>query len=160
MMGQTLGGDAQTSVAVHDLPGQIVVQQVRGPGLNPRVSGEGGGSETVTLAGQQLGAHGHAFAVTSAVASTGTPSGSVTLGAAVGDAPYTTAPSGNPLAMSPASTPPDGGSQPHDHLMPTLAVHVFIATSVISPSRGCRAFRLCPGLHLTEPVTAAHNHFP
>src|SRR3546814_7630392 len=89
LLGTTYGGDGQTSFAVPDLRGQVPLHQGKGPGLTPRVIGEGGGSETVTLAVQQLGAHGHAFAVTSAVASTGTPSGSVTLGAAVGDAPYT-----------------------------------------------------------------------
>src|SRR3546814_9421642 len=64
---------------------------------------------------------------------------------------YTTAPSGNPLAMSPASTTPAGGSQPHDNLMPTLAVQFCIATSGIFPSRGWRAFRRCKGLIMTEP---------
>src|SRR3546814_1912750 len=75
LLGTTYGGDGQTSFAVPDLRGQVPLHQGKGPGLTPRVIGEGGGSETVTLAVQQLGAHGHAFAVTSAVASTGTPSG-------------------------------------------------------------------------------------
>src|SRR3546814_5333321 len=82
LLGTTYGGDGQTSFAVPDLRGQVPLHQGKGPGLTPRVIGEGGGSETVTLAVQQLGAHGHAFAVTSAVASTGTPSGSVKIGRA------------------------------------------------------------------------------
>src|SRR3546814_15729521 len=113
-----------------------------------------GGGETGTLSGQQLGADGQAFAFTSAVASTGTPSGSVTLGAAVGDAPYPTAPSGNPLALSPASTTPAGGSPQTDNMRTTLGVQFWIANNRMFPYIGWRLFRPCNGLIMANPFTA------
>src|SRR3546814_16236455 len=71
LLGTTYGGDGQTRFAVPDLRGQVPLPQGKGPGLTPRVIGEGGGSETVTLAVPQLAANAHAFAVTSAVPTPG-----------------------------------------------------------------------------------------
>jgi len=135
LVGTTYGGDGQTTFAVPDLRGQVPLHQGRGPGLTPRVIGERGGSEAVTLTVQQLGPHGHAFAATSTNANTGTPSGTVTLGATTSNTLYTTAPDDSPQALSPASTLPAGGSQPHGNVMPTLAVQFCIATAGIFPSQ-------------------------
>lgn len=135
LLGTTYGGDGQTTFGVPDLQGQIPLHQGTGPGLSSRVLGEGGGTEMVTLTAQQLAAHEHAFTATNAGADSKTPSASVQLGAVSGDALYTSDPQGTPLAMSPASTLPAGGSQPHDNLMPTMAVQFCIALDGIYPSQ-------------------------
>lgn len=135
LLGTTYGGDGQNTFALPDLRGQVPLHRGSGPGLTPRTLGERGGSEAVTLTVDQLGAHGHGFTATTAPASTSTPSSSVMPGAVTGDALYTTAPSGAPFALSSASTFPVGGSQPHDNLMPTLAVQFCIAVQGVFPSQ-------------------------
>ena len=135
LIGTTYGGDGQNTFGLPDLCGQVPLHHGSGPGLSPRTIGEHGGSETVTLTAGQLASHGHDLTATTTRAATTTPSTSVGLGAPASDTLYTAAPAGNPFVMSEASTLPAGGSQPHDNLMPTLAVQFCIAVEGVFPSQ-------------------------
>lgn len=63
LLGTTFGGDGQTTFALPDLRGRIIVHPGSGPGLSPVQWGENGGHETVTLTTNQLPSHNHAASV-------------------------------------------------------------------------------------------------
>jgi microcystin-dependent protein len=136
LIGTTFGGDGQTTFAVPDLRGRLPIHAGTGNGLNTYVLGQIGGTETVTLTSGQLPAHTHAAVATSGAASTGTPGASMELGAISGDTMYTSDVSGlTPYAAAATMIGPTGGNQPHDNLMPTLAVRFCIALNGIWPSQ-------------------------
>lgn len=134
LLGTTYGGDGQTTFALPDLRGQVPLHNGTGPGLTPRVIGEAGGSENVTLLSGQLPAHSHPFSATSLSATATAPGSTVELGAIAGDTMYVTDLTGTTaVEMSPSSTSAAGGTQPHDNLMPTLTVQYCIASEGIFP---------------------------
>jgi microcystin-dependent protein len=134
LIGTTYGGDGQTTFALPDLRGQVPLHNGTGPGRTPRVIGESGGSENVTLVPGQLPAHSHSFSATSLSATATAPGSTVEPGAIAGDTMYVTDLTGaTAVAMSPSSVSAAGGSQPHDNLMPTLTVQFCIAWAGIFP---------------------------
>lgn len=133
LLGTTYGGDGQNTFALPDLRGQLPLHNGSGPGLTPRIQGEGGGSETVTLLPTQIPQHSHAFSATSLTATGTLPSTTVELGAASGDTLYATDLGVATLSLAPGSTTSSGGSQPHDNTMPTLTVQYCIALEGIYP---------------------------
>ncbi|MGB3181823.1 MAG: tail fiber protein [Cyclobacteriaceae bacterium] len=64
LIGTEYGGDGRTTFGLPDLRGRVIVGEGRGPGLAPRILGQKGGIETVTLDVNELPSHNHA-AVTS-----------------------------------------------------------------------------------------------
>lgn len=136
LIGNTFGGDGQSTFAVPDLRGRLPVHRGTGQGLSLYVLGQMAGTETVALATANLPAHTHTVVATSALASTGAPSGTAELGAISGDTMYTSDITGltaHPAAANMISTV--GGSQAHDNTMPTLAVRFCIALAGVYPSR-------------------------
>lgn len=134
LIGTTYGGDGQNTFAVPDLRGRVPVHAGTGPGLSTYVLGQMAGSENVTLTADQLGAHTHTMAVTSAPDSTGTPVASVELGALSGDVLYTGDISGvAALPIAGTMIGPAGGNQPHDNTMPTLTVRFCISLVGVYP---------------------------
>lgn len=135
LIGTTYGGDGQTTFAVPDLRGRLPIHQGQGPGLSNYVIGQRAGTETVTVLPTQMPAHTHTVVATNAAATTGTPGNTVLPGAVSGQTMYVTDTSGGmPFNLSPQSTTPAGGSQPHENCMPTLTVQFCIATQGIFPS--------------------------
>jgi Microcystin-dependent protein len=136
LIGTTFGGDGVTTFGVPDLRGRLPVHMGTGAGLGTYSLGEMAGTETVTLTSAQMPAHTHVAAATNAVASTGTPSGGVELGAINNDTMYTSDITGlTPYQAVSTMIGPAGGNQPHDNTMPTLAVHFCIALNGIWPSQ-------------------------
>lgn len=136
LIGTTFGGDGASTFGVPDLRGRLPVHRGSGLGLSPYVLGQMAGTETVTLLTANLPQHSHTAVVTNGVASTGTPSGTVELGAISGDSMYTSDITG--LTPHPAAATMigvAGGSQPHDNTMPTLTVRFCIALNGIFPSQ-------------------------
>ncbi|MDE2155997.1 MAG: phage tail protein [Xanthomonadaceae bacterium] len=137
LLGTTYGGDGTSTFAVPDLRGQLPVHMGAGPGLSPRVLGQAGGSENVTLMPANLPPHTHTWAATSADANANAPSAAVELGTVSGDTMYTTDVAGlQGFALNAASIANTGGSQPHENTMPTLAASFCIAWEGIYPSQG------------------------
>lgn len=135
LLGTTYGGDGQTSFALPDLRGRVPVHQGAGPGLSPRVMGQAGGTEQVTLISPQLPAHTHTLQVTASSASATVPASTLQLGALSDDAMYLAdLSSAAPIQLSAASIEASGGNQPHDNLMPTQTVSYCMAWAGIYPS--------------------------
>jgi microcystin-dependent protein len=94
--------------------------------------GQVGGSETVTLTTQQVPAHGHPVAVSTAAGNQSSPAGNVLADSATvalynGNAPN--------QSLAGQTVQPTGGGQPHDNMQPFLAINFIIALFGIFPSQ-------------------------
>lgn len=135
LIGTVFGGDGVNTFGVPDMRGRVPVEQGQGAGLTARVMGQYVGTETVTLLSGQLPTHNHACAATNTAGSTVTPGNSVTFGAIASDTMYTSDLTGlTAYPLAPLAIGPQGGSQPHNNLMPTLSVPFCIATLGIYPT--------------------------
>lgn len=140
IMGNTYGGDGQTTFAVPDLRGRIAVGTGQGAGLSLINLGQMGGTEAVTMTTAQMPAHTHtasatiAFPCFSDEGNTASPSGNIP---AASPAAYSTlAPD---TYISPASTQgsisPTGGNIPFSIVQPILATNYIICLEGYFPSR-------------------------
>lgn len=127
LLGTTYGGDGVNTFGLPNLQGRLPVHV--GPGY---ALGQLAGSETVTLTAQQLPGHGHAFMATTDGANQTAASGNV-LGTTPAGNIYFPTPGG--AALAPQSIAPAGGNQPHDNMMPYLAVSFIIALFGIYPTQ-------------------------
>ncbi|MWC30175.1 phage tail protein [Paenibacillus sp. MMS18-CY102] len=131
LLGTTYGGDGVNTFCLPDLRGRLPVGQGQRPGASNYVIGQSAGSESVTLITNQMPAHTH-IPRASAAATQNTPAGAVWgTGEIVGYAPADA--TGQPLNA--AAITAAGGSQPHDNMMPYLAIGFIIATVGIFPSQ-------------------------
>lgn len=132
LIGTTYGGDGVTTFALPDLRGRALVHQ----GTNPRtgtnyVLGQRAGTETVTLTATQMPAHQHVVVGQLESGSVSEPSGAFfadSSGSAYSNQPPT-------AAMAANLVTPAGGNQPHDNMMPFLALNFIIATEGVYPSQ-------------------------
>lgn len=131
LLGTTYGGDGQSTFALPDLRGRLPIHMGAGSGLTPRVAGQAGGTETVTLSTPQLPAHAHGPVTASQV----TPSTGVAVGNLTAQDDVERYSSTQTVTMAPGTVTPTGGSQPHDNLQPYLCVNFIISTQGIFPSR-------------------------
>ena len=129
LIGTTYGGDGQTTFALPDLRSRVPMHQGSG-----HVLGEMGGVEAVTLTTSQIPAHSHIAQASSAGSAT-SPSGGVWANSpALQFAPVSPAPP--PLvAMNAGVMAASGGSQPHDNMLPYLAINFIISLFGIYPSQ-------------------------
>ena len=128
LIGTTYGGDGQTTFALPDLRSRVPVHA--GPGF---VLGQAGGVETVTLTVNQIPAHTHAAAADNNAGTAAAPDGKVW---AASNNYYQFAPaSGSPSAMNAGAVGLNGGSQPHDNMLPFLAVNFILSLFGIFPSQ-------------------------
>lgn len=131
LIGTTYGGDGQQTFALPDLQGRLPVHMGTGGGLSPRTIGENGGVETVTLTTQQIPTHNHVPLAVSGNGNQSTPQGGVWAG--VTTSIYTSnAPS---TAFNSTLGGSTGGNQPHDNLMPYLAISFIISLFGIFPTQ-------------------------
>lgn len=136
LIGTMYGGDGESTFALPDLRGRIPVHAGTGPGLSTYVLGELGGVEMVTLTQQQIPQHSHSPAATTAAATTTMPGPTLVPAAVAGDNFYVNTITGNTAApMSAYAIAPAGGSQPHDNMMPTLAMRYCISLFGIFPQQ-------------------------
>jgi microcystin-dependent protein len=127
LIGTTYGGDGQSTFALPDLRSRVPVCAG-----NPYRLGQKGGVETVTLSSAQLPAHNHGMRATSANGDSNDPTNRVW-----GFAPastYSTASSDSNL--DPSALSAAGGGQPHDNMLPFVALSFIIALNGIFPSQG------------------------
>ena len=127
LIGTTYGGDGQSTFALPDLRGRVPIHQG-----NSFTLAETGGVETVTLTTNQIPSHGH-IAVANTSASGTSPTGTVWAGNP--DLAQFAAPASINVQMSPLTVQNTGGSQPHDNLIPYLAVDFIISLYGIFPSQ-------------------------
>ena len=129
LIGTTYGGDGQSTFGLPDLQGRIPIHQGSGFTL-----GQKGGAESVTLTTQQIPSHAHPPQCKSTAGELGSPQNAVWAASTSNQTIYSDSP---PTAnvMSSACMKNDGGSQPHDNMMPYLVISFIIALEGIYPSQ-------------------------
>lgn len=126
LIGTTYGGDGQSTFALPDLRSRVPLHQG-----NSFTLAQNGGVEQVTLTTSQIPAHGHVPQASSGTGTQTSPGGNVW--AASGNLPYSTnAPN---TSMDPAAIGMAGGSQPHDNMVPFLAINFIISLFGVFPSQ-------------------------
>lgn len=135
LVGTIYGGNGTTTFALPDLRGRIPVGTGQSPGSSDVNLGEVGGSETVTLNVMEIPSHihtGHGNASPNA-GSLGDPNGALL--ATAPENIYTSGPASVPMAMNTVQVGLNNGNQPHNNIMPILAMNYIIAVEGIFPSR-------------------------
>jgi microcystin-dependent protein len=140
LLGTTYGGNGQTTFALPNLQSRVPIHPGQGPGLPAYSLGEEAGSETVTLIANEMPAHTHLFAGTTAAATTKRPSTGAALAKSTlpnstspGNAFYGTAQS--LTALQPGTIGLAGGSQPHSNMQPYLVISWCICIVGVFPAR-------------------------
>lgn len=130
LLGTTYGGDGVTTFNLPDLRGRVPVHQGTLSGGNSYVLAQQGGAESVTLTVNQMPGHFHPAQCSSAGATSPRPAGGVW---AVGDV-FAFTPGANANGtMNPGAVAAAGGSQPHDNMVPFLAINFIISLFGIFP---------------------------
>jgi microcystin-dependent protein len=128
LIGTTYGGDGQSTFALPDLRGRVPVHQGNG-----FVIGQLAGEEQHTLTVNEIPAHRHAV---SALTNANSESANGTVyGGNTQDSIYTANPNSNGTPMAANMIGSAGGSQPHDNMMPTVAVNFIISLFGIFPTQ-------------------------
>jgi microcystin-dependent protein len=127
LIGTTYGGDGQVTFALPNIQSRVPLHQ--GSGF---VIGQVGGSEMVTLTSSQIPSHTHVPLANAGGSGNpvNSPAGSVWSGW-TGGGYSAEAPS---APMNAAAVGMNGGSQPHDNMMPFLAVNFIISLFGIFPT--------------------------
>ena len=140
IIGTTYGGDGQSTFALPGLASRFPVHQGTGGGAS-YVIGQNGGTESVTLTTPQIPRHNHVVLAAGA-GTTGTPSGATILSSQTEQAGFTPAPAyvalfdgTKQVALAAQSIGSTGQSQPHDNMIPYLAVNYIISLFGIFPSQ-------------------------
>lgn len=137
LLGTTYGGDGKNTFGLPDLRGRLPIGQGQGPGLSARALGQYGGSEQVAVTNRETPVHTHTLANVATAGTTNIPTGNVW------------ASGGTLKSYSPvsATTPIDanmsaailsssvGGNQPHNNMMPSLAINFIISLNGVYPSQ-------------------------
>lgn len=133
LIGTTFGGDGLAEFAVPDLRGRVPIHFGQGNGLSPRQFAETGGAETVTLTTDELPAHTHVPQAHNGNGNSDVVNGNYWSGSASttqfapGDAAD--------VPMNGNAVGANGGSQPHDNMLPFLPLNFIICLEGFYPSR-------------------------
>jgi microcystin-dependent protein len=130
LIGTTYGGDGQSTFALPNLASRVPMHTGASAGSN-YVIGQLAGEEQVTLTVNQIPAHSHVPQANSGAGSQTSPANNVWAGST--SLPY----SGNaPTAgMAPQAIGLDGGSQPHDNMIPFVAINFIISLFGVYPTQ-------------------------
>lgn len=129
LIGTTYGGDGQTTFALPNFQGRVVVHQGQNPTTGTTfVNGQMGGAESVTLISSQLPAHTHQVKASSLDGTTPSPENAVW----AKDIQYSTQPPNGTMNATIVSSV--GGNAPHNNVMPFLTISYIIALYGIYPT--------------------------
>lgn len=132
LLGTTYGGDGRSTFALPNLQGAVPMHPGQGPGLSLHDLGESSGSDSVTLLTSEIPLHTHATNASQADGSEREPTGQLlATGIAVGQFGSAASLTG----LHPQALAPSGGGQPHNNLMPYLALYFCIALQGVFPPR-------------------------
>jgi microcystin-dependent protein len=133
LIGTTYGGDGQETFGLPDLQGRIPIHMGQGPTITQNYQiGEKAGVESVTLTVNQLPNHTHSLLASNDPGNATGPGGNV-LSNPFNTFPYF--PAAGPQQLNAQTLQPQGGSQPHDNMMPFLVVSFIISLFGIYPSQ-------------------------
>jgi microcystin-dependent protein len=128
LIGTTYGGDGLTTFALPDLQSRVPIHV--GPGF---AQGQTGGTETVTLTTNQIPSHSHVPTCNSAPGTQVGPGNGLWASTSPSLNQYSTnAPT---LIMDPAAIGQTGSNQPHDNMVPFLAINFILSLFGIFPSQ-------------------------
>lgn len=143
LLGVTYGGDGQTTFALPDLRGRVVVGNGQGPGLDAYVLGERIGTETNTMTIANLPMHNHpaTATITQPISINGNDSQSpeASYPAAGSTTIYTSVAGTGQLsgaAAVTASSTVTGNNGAMNNMQPTLGMNYIICMYGVFPSRG------------------------
>ena len=131
LIGTTYGGDGQSTFALPDLRSRVPIHMGQGTGLTNRTIGETAGVETVTLTVNSTPNHSHIAQANSNSGNSDNPAGNVW--AASSAVQFIAGASAN-ASMNAGVIASTGGSQPHDNMLPYLAINFIISLFGIFPS--------------------------
>jgi len=148
LLGTTYGGDGATNFALPDLRGRLAIGQGQGVDkdsnlpLTPRIIGSKGGNEEVSLTEASMPAHAHTVIASTVATDSVTNPSSITYlgptytaaGASVGYIP-STATGFAKKSMDETTVQNTGQSEPHNNVMPILAINYIICFNGVFPSR-------------------------
>lgn len=129
------GGDGTSNFGLPDLRGRVPIHQGVGRGLSQRSLGQAGGSETVTLQNNQMGAHNHNPVASSAVATNASPTNAILARASGGTFYNTAASQASPVAFPSTTLRPAGSTLAHDTTAPTQTLQYCIAVFGVFPAQ-------------------------
>jgi len=130
LIGTTYGGNGTTNFALPNLQGRVPVHQGTSSG-GTYVMGESSGTQTVTLNAAEIPGHVHTLNASTGGTTNTNPSGQAPhVGATIYDLTLT------PVTMAANAISQNQGGQPHNNLMPFLAINFIIALYGIYPSQG------------------------
>jgi microcystin-dependent protein len=132
LLGTNYGGNGTSNFGLPNLQGNAPMHQGNGAGLTPRIVGETGGSQNVTLLQSQLPAHTHFLQGVQGLATTTTAAGNM-LAANRDRAPFSSV--ATAVTMNALAILPMGGNLPHNNMQPYLVLIFIIALQGIYPAR-------------------------
>lgn len=136
LLGTTYGGDGQNTFGLPDLRGRVPISSGQSQGTSRYPLGARFGTETVTLTQIQLPSHSHAAMASSTEAGEVDPTNRVVAPGKINGSPVSQFTAESPTGgMAGQAVGQTGGNQPHDNMMPGLALNFQIALSGIYPSR-------------------------
>jgi microcystin-dependent protein len=138
ILGTQFGGDGRTTFGLPNLQGSLPIDAGQGPGLSQYDVGQFGGSETITLIQTESARHTHNVQAQATDAGDNRiPSPTLNLAKSQSFSTATTPQAQlDPKVIGPAGgVGPSGAAQPHNNLMPGLALNFCIALQGIFPSR-------------------------
>lgn len=130
LIGTTYGGDGQSTFALPDLQCRVPVHQGTVSGTTFQLA-EKAGAESATLSVQQIPAHKHPPSASSTGGDTDDPAGHFWANSSA--IQFIAGASAN-ATMNNATMAPAGGSQPHENMLPFLAVTFIISLFGIFPT--------------------------
>ena len=133
LLGTTYGGDGRTTFQLPNLQGSVPMHPGQGTGLANYDLGQVGGQSTMTLLPQEMPVHSHALSASNEIGEDRKATNEAIARSTGG--PLYGPPPGTTVAMSPAAIAPVGGGQPHNNMMPYLALNFCIAMQGIYPPR-------------------------
>ncbi len=135
LLGTTYGGNGTSTFALPNLQGSAPMHSGQGPGLSLHDLGETGGEQTVTLLDSEMPAHTHEAQAYAGAGGQGPAGNAWADPNQRGISAYAPNSANNPVLMSPNSVSVNGGSQPHNNMMPYLGLTFIIALQGIYPPR-------------------------
>jgi microcystin-dependent protein len=136
VVGNAYGGDGVTTFALPNLQGSAPLQQGQGTGLTSRNLGETGGEQTVSVIESEMSPHSHsAQAAANANGVSKDPTNRVWSTSSYIRSQTPLYKASGDSSMSPAAVSQAGAGQPHNNMMPYLAITFIIALQGISPAR-------------------------
>jgi microcystin-dependent protein len=138
LYGTTYGGNGVSTFQLPNMQSVLPLSWGNGSGLTPRVIGETGGVENVTLLSSSVPPHNHVFNATSNPATTGSVGPTNLLGTppvVAFYAPAATAGIGL-VNLANGAISNAGGNLPHNNIQPSMGINYLVCMSGVFPSRG------------------------